>query len=141
MLRAGPAWAAAVLATAAVACTIQSWQLQAELTDLTGKMPSDAALRSGFLDFVISAVPVLLVFALALAAAFSTANRLKARLPLFSPIMSPLAVAAAVAAALWFNHALFPAMSMADVRWVDGIILLCLAAPMGTLIFSWLKPQ
>jgi hypothetical protein len=141
MLRTGPAWSAAVLATTVMASIIQSWQVQAGLIDLGAVIPAGIALETALQDFTGLALPVLAVFGLALALALVLAGWLKPQLPMIAPIAWPLAGAAAIGTALGFMHAQFQTTPLAGARGPDGFILFCAAGAVGGAIFAWLKPR
>jgi hypothetical protein len=140
LLRTGPAWATAVLVTTVMASMIQSWQVQAGLIDLGVTIPPGLAVETALRDFSGLALPVLVVFGVALALAFAAAALLKPRLPLLAPIAWPLAGAAAIGTTLGFMHAQFNMTPLAGARGTDGFILFCAAGAVGGTIFAWLKP-
>jgi hypothetical protein len=141
LVKVAPAWATAVLATTFLACVIQSWQVQAGLTDLGVDIPPGLAVETAIADLLGMAVPVLLVFGVALAIGFATASWLKPRLPLLAPIAWPLAGAGAVATALGLMHLEFQMTPLAGARGLDGFLLFCFAGAVGGMIFDWLRPR
>ena len=141
ILRAGPAWSAAVLVTTAIASMIQSWQVQSGLIDLGVEIPSGLALETALSDFTGLLLPVFVVFGIALLVAFLIAGWAKPRLPLLAPIAWPLAGALAIAAVLIAMHAQFQTTPLAGARGANGFVLFCLAGAIGGFVFSWLKPR
>jgi len=141
MVKVGPAWATAVLATTVMACLIQSWQVQSGLTDLGVDIPPGLAVETAIADLLGMAVPVLVVFGVALALGFVAASWLKPHLPLLAPIAWPLSGAAAVGAALGLMHLQFQMTPLAGARGSDGFLLFCFAGAIGGLIFDWLRPH
>lgn len=141
MVKTGPAWATAVLATTVLACLIQSWLVQSGLSDLGVDIPPGLALETAIADITGMALPVLMVFGLALALAFSAAAWLKPRVPMLAPVAWPLAGAAAVATALGLMHMQFEMTPLAGARGSDGFMLFCAAGAFGGLIFDWLRPR
>lgn len=140
VLRMGPAWATAVLATTIMGSMIQSWQVQSGLR--SGPMPilSDLAAEAALRDFTALAVPILTVFGVTLALAVVATNWLKIRMPVLAPIAWPLAGAAAIGATIGFIHARTPISLVAGNRALDGFILLCSAGAIGGFLFAFLKP-
>ena len=141
VVRTGPAWAAAVVATTAMASIIQSWQVQSGLIDLGVAIPDDLAMETALRDFTGLALPVLAVFGIALALAFALAGWAKPKLPMLAPIAWPLAGAAAIGTTIGFMHAQFQTTPLAGARGWDGFILFCAAGAIGGGIFAWLKPS
>jgi hypothetical protein len=138
MLRAGPAWATAVLVTTVMGSMIQSWQVQ---SGLTMAMLSDVAVEAALREFTGLAVPVLTIFGLTLVLAVAATSWLKPRVPLLAPIAWPLAGAAAVGTTLGFIHARLQVAPLAGDRALDGFVLLCSAGAIGGVLFAWLKPR
>lgn len=141
VVKVGPAWATAVLATTVLACMIQSWQVQAGLADLGVDIPPGLAVETAIADLIGMAVPVLVVFGIALGLGFATASWVKPRLPLLAPIAWPLAGASAVAAALGLMHLQFQMTPLAGARGTDGFLMFCFAGAFGGLVFDWLRPR
>ncbi|MBU6166543.1 MAG: hypothetical protein KGQ52_10495 [Alphaproteobacteria bacterium] len=141
MVKIGPAWAAAVLATTVMACLIQSWQVQSGLADLGVDIPPGLAAQTAIADLLGMALPVLMVFGIAMALGFMAAGWLKPRLPLLAPIAWPLAGATAIAAALGLMHLQYQMTPLAGARGTDGFLLFCGAGALGGLIFDWLRPR
>lgn len=141
ILRSGPAWATAVLVTSVIGSMIQTWQMQPGVNDLGTLLPSDLAIESALNEFTGLAVPVLTVFALALALSVAVISWLKPRVPVLAPIAWPLAGAAAIGTALGFIHARLGVAPLAGDRGFDGFVLFCSAGALGGLLFEWLKPR
>ncbi len=141
LLRTAPAWSAAVLVTAAMASMVQSWQVQARLTDLGVEIPPRLAAQTALDDFTGLALPLLLVFGVALLLGFSAAGWLKPRLPLLAPLAWPLAGAGAIAATLSLMHLQFEMTPLAGARGMDGFLLFCAAGALGGVVFAWLRPR
>lgn len=141
LVKVGPAWAAAGLVTTAMTSLIHSWQVQEGITSLGVEIPPDVAVQTGLADLAGLALPVFLVFGVALALGFAMAAVLKPRLPLLEPIAWPLAGSLAVATALLLMRFQFEMTPLAGARGLDGLLLLCGAGAMGGLVFAWLKPR
>lgn len=141
LVKVGPAWAAAGLVTTAATSLIHSWQVQASLTELGIDITPGVAVQTGLADFTGLALPVFLVFGLALALGFGMAAVLKPRLPLLEPIAWPLAGSLAVATALLLMRLQFEMTPLAGARGLDGVLLFCGAGALGGLVFAWLKPR
>ncbi|WP_353218233.1 hypothetical protein [Sandarakinorhabdus sp.] len=142
MLRVGPAWASAVLATTAVSSMIHSWQTQGDLISLGTGSPPGAALRGAALRGAASEIlPVLLVLGVALSLAFWAAGWLRARLPLLAPVAWPAAGAVAACCTLGLMSAQLRTTSVTGAVGADGFVMFCLAGALGGFVFSWLKPE
>jgi hypothetical protein len=141
VLRTAPAWSAAVLVTTAVASMVQSWQVQARLTDLGVDIPPALAAETAWRDFTGLAVPLLLVFGLALLLGFALAGWLRVRLPRLAPLAWPLAGFAAIAATLSLMQFSMEITPLAGARGLDGFLLFCAAGGLGGLVYAWLRPQ
>jgi hypothetical protein len=141
LLRTAPAWSAAVLVTTAVASMIQSWRVQAGLTDLGVAIPPGLAAEAAMRDFAGLAVPLLLVFGLALLLGFALAGWLRVRLPGLAPFAWPLAGGTAVAATLALMQLNFQMTPLAGARGLDGFLLFCAAGALGGLVYAWLRPE
>jgi hypothetical protein len=141
LLRTAPAWSAAVLVTTAMASMVQSWQVQSGLTDLGVDIPPALAAETAMRDLTGLAVPLLVVFGLALLLGFGLAGWLKRRLPRLAPLAWPLAGSSAIAITLLLMHSQFEMTPLAGARGLDGFLLFCAAGALGGLVFAWLRPE
>jgi hypothetical protein len=141
LLRTAPAWSAAVLVTTAGASMVQSWQVQARLAGLGVNIPPGLAAETAMRDFAGLAVPLLLVFGVALLLGFALAGWLRARLPRLAPLAWPLAGFSAVATTLALMQAIMQITPLAGARGPDGFLLFCAAGALGGMVFAWLRPQ
>ncbi|WP_164156727.1 hypothetical protein [Sandarakinorhabdus rubra] len=141
LLRSAPAWSAAVLVTTALASIVQSWQVQSRLTRLGVEISPSLAAETAWRDFAGLALPLLLVFGLALLLGFALAGWLRVRLPLLAPLAWPLAGIGAVAATLSLMKVAMDITPLAGARGLDGFLLFCLAGALGGLVYAWLRPQ
>jgi hypothetical protein len=141
LLRTAPAWSAAVLVTAAMASMVQSWQVQTRLTDLGVDIPARLAAQTALDDLAGLALPLLLVFGVALLLGFFAAGWLKPRLPLLAPLAWPLAGAGAIAATLSLMQLQFEMTPLAGARGTGGFLLFCAAGALGGVVFAWLRPR
>lgn len=144
ILRTGTAWAAAVLVTTVMASMIHTWQLQSNLIDpgVTGTA-GDPAVPF----FITLALPVLGLLGITRAAAFMRTSWLALRRPKTDGAASPLAdsgasaSAAAIGTTLGVMHAQFPATPLSAACNPKSILLFCVAAAVGSIVFGWLKPR
>lgn len=141
LLRTAPAWSAAVLVTTAIASMVQSWQVQARLADLGVNIPPGLAAETAWRDFTGLAIPLVLVFGLALLLGFALAGWLRVRLPRLAPLAWPLAGFGAIAATLALMQFSMEITPLAGARGLDGFLWFCAAGGLGGLVFAWLRPQ
>jgi hypothetical protein len=141
LLRTAPAWSAAVLVTTACASMVQSWQVQTRLTDLGVDIPPSLAAETAVRDLTGLAIPLLLVFGLALLLGFTLAGWLRQKLPRLAPLAWPLAGFAAIAATLSLMQMAMQITPLAGARGLDGFLLFCAAGALGGLVFAWLRPE
>lgn len=141
LLRTAPAWSAAVLVTTAVASMVQSWQVQSGLTDLGVDIPPALAAETAMRDLAGLAIPLLLVFGLALLLGFAVAGWLRKRLPRLASLAWPIAGATAIAVALVLMKLQLDITPLAGARGLDGFLLFCAAGALGGLVYAWLRPE
>ncbi|MCU0890548.1 MAG: hypothetical protein MUE77_02105 [Sandarakinorhabdus sp.] len=141
VLRTAPAWSAAVLVTTIVASMVQSWQVQARISSLGVSIPPALAAETAWRDFTGLAVPLMLVFGLALLLGFALAGWLRARTPRLAPLAWPLAGFGAIAATLALMQFSMEITPLAGARGTDGFLLFCAAGGLGGLVYAWLRPQ
>ena len=141
LLRTAPAWSAAVLVTTAVASMVQSWQVQSGLTSLGVDIPPSLAAETAMRDLAGLALPLLLVFGLALLLGFVVAAWLRKRLPRLAPLAWPLAGTTAVALTLILMRLSLEITPLAGARGLDGFLLFCAAGALGGLVYAWLRPE
>lgn len=136
-----PAWSAAVLVTTVIASLLHSWSVQSGLEALGARIPADVAVKTAAADLRGMAVPLLLVFGLALAIGFAVAGWLRPRLPQLAAIGWPLAGAGAIGMALLLMRYEMQITPLAGARGAMGYVLFCGAGAIGGLVFAWVRPR